>query len=71
MGRHLCRMPVPFGHMQCAVREALRGVQTVFNIRSLLTIVCLKVGEHDVGLNFKTMLVAAVALGSNGPGDIT
>jgi hypothetical protein len=60
-----------FGHMQCAVREALGGVQTVFNVRSLLTIVCLKVGEHDVGLNFKTMLIAIVALGSNGPGDIT
>jgi hypothetical protein len=39
--------PCPFGHMQCAVREAPRGAQAIFDIQCLLSVFCLKASEHE------------------------
>jgi hypothetical protein len=41
------RCPCLFGHVQCATREGLRVEYVVFNLQGLLTVVCLKVGDHE------------------------
>jgi hypothetical protein len=37
----------PFGHMHRAMQEAPRGAQAIFDLRSPLSVVCLKAGEHE------------------------